>query len=262
MRTSAMNTGTAWWSNGGVYTTLRAHLFILYHVYRGQSAHFSATLCFLLRALVGLFCPNHFVQLLQHFPTNTTTLSPSVFHNVRRPRPSFSGGTCVFSESLQLITLTTKWCASAFSTCAHVYTLSHTSPSQSSSSSTPCNNMRCCRFPSTHRCAVQPALIQMKSNGPAHTGRCRLRPHESSSSETKCWRRFFWRWALSPLRFGSFRKFVARSTMMLHGRCIPRHEYSTRQVRDISTYNRCGIAFILDVRTWYIILYRGFNAYV
>ena len=151
---------------------------------------------------------------------------------------SFSGGTRVFNESLQLISLTAKLCASAFSTCAHVYTLSYTSPSQSSSSSAPCDNVRRCRFPSTHRCAVQPALIQMKSKGPAHTGRCRLGPHESSSSETKCWRRFFWRWALSPLRFGSFRKFVARSTMMLHGRCIPRHEYPTRQVRDINTYNR------------------------
>ena len=61
----------------------------------------------------------------------------------------------------------------------------------------------------------------------------------SAHEEVKaCWRRFFWRWALSPLRFGSFRKLVARSTMMLHGRCIPRHEYPTRQVRDINTYNR------------------------
>ena len=58
------------------------------------------------------------------------------------------------------------------------------------------------------------------------------------SPQTACWRRFFWRWALSPLRFEPFSKFVARSTMMLHGRCIPRHEYSTRQVRDIHTYNR------------------------
>ena len=169
-----MHTGTAWWSNGGVYTTLRAHLFIIYHVYRGQSAHFSATLCFPLRALVGLFCPNRFVELLQYFPTNTTTLPPSIFHDVRHPRMSFSGGTRVFNESLQLISLTTKLCASAFSNCAHVYTLSYTSPSQSSSSSAPCNNVRRCRFPSTHRCAVQPALIQMKSKGPAHTGRRRL----------------------------------------------------------------------------------------
>ena len=53
----------------------------------------------------------------------------------------------------------------------------------------------------------------------------RLEQTAEEQRKARCWRRFFWRWALSPLRFGSFRKFVARSTMMLHGRCIPRHEY-------------------------------------
>ena len=144
----------------------------------------------------------------------------------------FSASHCNLSHSQQN-------CARLLFPLAHTSTLSHTLV-QVSLRLLPHRATTCDVVVSLQRTAVlcTPALIQMKSKGPAHTGRCRLGPHESSSSETKCWRRFFWRWALSPLRFGYFRKFVARSTMMLHGRCIPRHEYPTRQVRDIHTYNR------------------------
>ena len=74
------------------------------------------------------------------------------------------------------------------------------------------------------RGAVQPALIQTNAKGPAHTGRCRLRPHGSSGSETKCCVRFFQSWALSPSCFGSLRSRAPHSTLMLHCRCYSLHE--------------------------------------
>ena len=58
-----------------------------------------------------------------------------------------------------------------------------------------------------------PALIQMKSLGPAHTGRSRLPPQRSSCSETKCWSRYFWRWARLPIRLGPSCRFIAHSTL-------------------------------------------------
>ena len=127
---------------------------------------------------------------------------------------------------------------SCFSSCAHVYTLAHSIPSQSSSSSASCDNARRCRFPSTHCCAVHPALIQTMSHCPAHTGRCRLAPHGSSCSETKCCRRFFSPWALSPSRFGTSCSCAVHSTMVLHRRCSSRHEFVTRPVRAITALRR------------------------
>ena len=48
---------------------------------------------------------------------------------------------------------------------------------------------------------------------PAHTGRSRSAPHESSCSETKCWSRCFWRWARSPICFGPVCSCDVHSTM-------------------------------------------------
>ena len=60
---------------------------------------------------------------------------------------------------------------------------------------------------------VHPAMIHLTSLGPAHTGRSRLPPHRSSCSETKCWRRNFWRWARSPIRLGPICSCAVHSTL-------------------------------------------------
>ena len=126
----------------------------------------------------------------------------------------FSTGTRVFLLKRQLLSQTSNCAFSLFDLRAHVLTLTCASSSQYSRPSAPCDNGTTLSFslrlPSL---CVHPALIQMKLTQSAHTGRRRLAPHESSCSETKCWSRYFWRWARSPIRFGPVCSCDVHSTM-------------------------------------------------
>ena len=156
----------------------------------------------------GRFGPIRFNELLQTLPENTTTQLSSSFHRVRLPRLFFSNGMRGFLLKRQLLSHTSNCAFSLFDLRANVLTLTCTSSSQYSRPSAPCDNAQRCHFPFD----------------------CRR--------YACCGRRFFWRWALSPLRFGSSCRFDARSTMMLQRRCFLIHELVARPIQDIFTYSR------------------------
>ena len=134
----------------------------------------------------GLFRPHRFVNCPRQRQTSTTTLPPSSFHNVRRPRLTFRPGRVLVSSHCNYVVKQQNDARLLFVT-AQTYKLPLLTL-QVSLSPLPHRATTCDVVVSLRRTrgAVQTALIQTNSKGPAHTGRCRLRPHGSSGSETKC----------------------------------------------------------------------------
>ena len=141
-------------SYGGIYTALRAHLFIIYDIHCRQSAHFSAShrcsaTCSFERVL-----PIRFDKLLRTLPRTTATLFASCCHNVCLPRNTFPTRRVVPRSPTTSHSNSKTAHFLLISLRAHVHTLTCASSSQYSCSSAPCDNAQRRRFPFDRcRCA-------------------------------------------------------------------------------------------------------------